>query len=243
MKIIRCVMLMTAAMVPIALSSVNSAWAEPAANEQTYVAVPAMITGNSPDSLGTWTVHYERVDGGNPDVAAAVNDGIDAEANRQVRQNTWEGSKKHQWTFDATGTVHFYAGTISELFVGGYDADERNVRRDTVTSAVFDGRTGTPITWDNLFRDKGAGLARLSEQTAAILPTVYTPVHPDEWKRYGQLAPVDINFKYWIPTAQGIELHFPDYQFGRGIKVITVPWANIEDLIAPEFVPIVGRGM
>jgi hypothetical protein len=34
-------------------------------------------------------------------------------------------------------------------------------------------------------------------------------------------------------------MHFPDYQFGRGLKVITVPWANVEDLIASEFLPIV----
>jgi hypothetical protein len=39
-------------------------------------------------------------------------------------------------------------------------------------------------------------------------------------------------------AAMGIELHFPDYQFGRGLKVITVPWASTVDLIAPEFLPI-----
>jgi hypothetical protein len=74
--------------------------------------------------------------------------------------------------------------------------------------------------------------------TAAILPTVYAEPHPGDWRRSGALAPIDINFKCWIPTEQGIELHFPEYQFGRGLKVITVPWAKLADLIAPEFVPI-----
>src|SRR5258708_4712960 len=77
-----------------------------------------------------------------------------------------------------------------------------------VTSVAFDSRSEILITWDNLFRDKSAGLTRLSELTAAILPTVYPPPHPGEWQRSGQLAPTDINFKYWIPTAEGIELHF-----------------------------------
>jgi hypothetical protein len=53
-------------------------------------------------------------------------------------------------------------------------------------------------------------------------------------------APVDINFKAWIPTAQGIELHFPEFQFGGGLKVVTVPWATVTDQIRPEFTPITG---
>jgi hypothetical protein len=107
----------------------------------------------------------------------------------------------------------------------------------TVATVVLDNRSGILITWDNLFRDKSAGLTRLSEQSAAILPTVYAQRHPEEWHP-SAFAPLDINFKNWIPTAQGIELHFPDYQFGRGPKVITVPWAKVADLIAPEFQPI-----
>jgi len=63
---------------------------------------------------------------------------------------------------------------------------------------------------------------------------------PGDSSRGGGLAPIDINFKNWIPTAQGIELHFRNYQFGRGLKVITVPWARIDDLIAPEFLAIMG---
>ena len=104
---------------------------------------------------------------------------------------------------------------------------------------MFDNRSGILITWDNLFRDKSAGLTRLSEQTAAILPTVYPQRHPGQWQQ-SAFAPIDINFKNWIPTAKGIELHFPDYQFGRGLKVITVPWAKVEDLIAPVFLAVTG---
>jgi hypothetical protein len=46
----------------------------------------------------------------------------------------------------------------------------------------------------------------------------------------------ELNFKAWIPTAAGIELHFGDFQFGRGLPVITVPWTNMANLIAPSFI-------
>jgi hypothetical protein len=59
-------------------------------------------------------------------------------------------------------------------------------------------------------------------------------------RRQGQFAPVDINFKAWIPTAAGIELHFPEFQFGGGLKVVTVSWATVTDQIRPEFTPIMG---
>jgi hypothetical protein len=223
-----------------ALSAMNAVWAEPVAGDGSLVAVPGGITGASPDGLGAWSVHYQRISGENPDTVAAINEGIDAEAMRQVQQNTWDGSTKHHWTFDATGTASVRAITVSELFVGQYNTDEPNMPLPTVATVVLDSRSGTRIIWDNLFRDKTAGLTRLSEQTAAILPTAYAPPHPGEWHSSGALAPIDINFKYWIPTQHGIELHFPDNQFGRGLKVITVPWTKMEDLIAPEFRPIIG---
>jgi hypothetical protein len=233
-------MLISAAVAAMVLSGVSAVRAQPVAGGGTLVAVSGRINGNSPDGLGTWSVQYQRVDGGNPDITSVINEGIDAEAMRQVQQNTWDGSTKHHWTFDATGTTAVRPITVSELFVGQYNTHEPNMPLPTVATIVLDSRSGTRIIWDNLFRDKIAGLTRLSEQTEAILPTVYAPPHPGEWHSSGALAPIDINFKYWIPTAQGIELHFPDNQFGRGLKVITVPWPKVEDLIAPEFLPIVG---
>lgn len=238
MRMPRRLVLVTSVVAAIALPAVQAAWAEPVANELSVATVPGVIAGTSPDGLGTWSVHYQRIDGGNPDVAAAINKGIDAEPMREVQQQTWNGSTRRHWTFDATGTAYFRPITVSELFVGEYNTDEPNMPIQTVATVVFDNRGGIPITWDNLFSDKTAGLTRLSEQSASILPTVYATPHPGDWQRSGALAPTDINYKYWLPTAQGIELHFPDYQFGRGLKVITVPWAKVADLIAPDLLPI-----
>jgi hypothetical protein len=238
MKRFRRTVLVSVLVATIALSWGKAASAEPVASGLSFTAVPGVIAGSSPDGLGAWGVHYQRIDGGNPDVAAAINEGIDAEATRQVQRQTWDGSTRRPWTFDATGTAYFHTVTVSELFVGKYDTDEPNMPIDTVASVVFDNRSGIRITWDNLFRDKSAGLGRLSEQAVAILPTAYAEPHPGYWQHSGAFAPLDINFKYWIPTERGIELHFPDYQFGRGLKVITVPWAQVADLIAPEFQPM-----
>jgi hypothetical protein len=94
--------------------------------------------------------------------------------------------------------------------------------------------------WDNLFVDKQAGLTRLGDATEAALADVAPPDHVRDWRRQGQFAPADTNFKAWIPTAQGIELHFPEFQFGGGLKVVTVPWATVTDQIKPEFTPITG---
>lgn len=222
------------------LVGVVAAWADSVSNGVAYGVVTDSIAGASWNGLGDWSVRYQRIDGGNPDVTAVINDGIDAEAHDQVRTYEWRPSTTHHWTFDSTGTLSFRPITISELFTGEYNTDLPNMPFHTVSTRVFDSRSGISITWDNLFRDKSAGLTRLSEQTQVILPTVYSPPRPGAWQYGGGMAPTDINFKYWIPTAAGIELHFPDYQFGRGLKVITVPWAKVADLIAPEFLPIIG---
>ncbi|WP_231995402.1 DUF3298 domain-containing protein [Mycobacterium sp. 1274756.6] len=213
----------------------------PAAAAEDYRAVPAAISGASPDGLGQWNVDYQRVEGGDPAVVAAINDIIDAEARGQVATYEPSATKTQPWTFHSTGTPFFGPITVSELFVGEYNTDMPNMPFHAVATRVFDKRSGVLITWDNLFTDKKAGLVRLADQTVAILPTVYAPPkHPGTWQFGNEVAPIDVNFKYWIPTDAGIELHFPDYQFGRGLAVITVPWAAVAGLIAPEFAPIMG---
>lgn len=240
MNITRCWIPLLAGVAAITVASIVIPEAEPIAHAAGFVGVPSVFSGNSPDQLGTWTVHYQRVDGGDPMLADQINDHLDAEANREVQQATWDGSTKRPWTFDADGTLHVGPMTVSEVFVGQYNTDEPHVPIRSVASIVCDSRSGAPITWDNLFVDKQAGLTRLGDATAAALAAVAQPDHVRDWRRQGQFAPVDINFKAWIPTAQGIELHFPEFQFGGGLKVVTVPWTTLADQIRPEFTPIMG---
>lgn len=205
-----------------------------------YTAIPDAIAGTSQNRLGTWEVRYQRLAGGDENIAAAINEVIDAEARGQVATYEPSASKTVPWTFNSTGTLSFLPITVSELFIGEYNADQPNMPFHAVATRVFDKRSGILITWDNLFVDRSAGLTRLAEQTKQILPTVYAAPRQGTWQFGNEVAPLDINFKYWIPTAEGIELHFPDYQFGRGLAVITVPWARVADLIAPEFAAITG---
>jgi hypothetical protein len=224
----------------VALTAVTAGLAVPAARADNLSASATVITGRSPDGLGTWTVHYQHVEGGDAAVAASINDHLDNEANRLVQQATWDGSTRRPWTYDANGTLYFSPAAVSEIFTSEYDTDEPNMPMRSVSSVVCDSRSGVPITWDNLFVDKTSGLARLGDGVAEAVAAVAPPEHVRDWKRQGQFAPVEVNFKAWRPTTTGIEIHFPEFQFGRGLKAVTVPWAKLADQIRVEFAAIMG---
>ncbi|BBZ00590.1 hypothetical protein MCHIJ_00270 [Mycolicibacterium chitae] len=238
---LRIVVAVTALGAVPAIAGTAIATGDPGAPCEAFHPVGETITGVSPDQLGHWTVRYQRVAGGNPAIADAINGVIDAEARGQVATYEPSASKTTAWTLDVDGKVLQRPVTISTVFTGEYGTDLPNMPIHAVATRVFDCRSGILIDWDNLFVDKKAGLARLSEQTAKILPTVYAPPsNPGRWQFGSEIAPVDANYRYWVPTGQGIELHFPDGQFGRGVAVITVPWPELRDLIAPEFQAIAG---
>lgn len=225
----------------IAIQGAGTVSAAPESPCAPYVPIVDTITGTSPDRLGNWAVRYERVGAGDPAIADAINRVIDAEARGQVATYEPSATKTNPWTLNIDGHVAKRPVTISALFTGAYDSEQPNMPFNTISTRVFDCRSGILIDWDNLFTDKKAGLVRLSEQTKRILPTVYAPPsRPGVWQFGSEVAPVDDNYRYWIPTDQGIELHFPDWQFGRGLPVITVGWPAVRDLIAPEFQAITG---
>lgn len=235
---IRLILLLTIMALLCALA-LPIASADSVSNGVAYTVVPARLAGGSPNGLGDWTVDYEKVQGGDPAISDAINQILDDEANGQVLTYVAGSSRTTSWTFHAQGTLTFRPVTISAIYVGRYNAPELpNMRVDTVATRVFDSRSGIQIVWDNLFVDKWAGLQRLSDVTKQILPTT-EPAPVGGWSVYGpSMAPIEANFKYWVPTPAGIELNFPHGQFGRGIRVITVPWAAVRDLIAPEFLAI-----
>lgn len=211
---------------------------QPSARAAGLAAVPAAMAGDSPDHLGKWTVHYQRVEGGDGEVSNQINEHLDAEAVRLVQQATWDASTKRPWTFDVVGDLRIGATTASDVFVGQYNTGEPHMPVQSVSSVVCDSRTGDLITWDSVFADKRAGLARLGDATASALAATAAPDRLQDWRRQGQFAPLDINFKAWRPTAAGIELHFPEYQFGAGLKSVIVPWADVVDLLRPELASI-----
>ncbi|MCX2714885.1 DUF3298 domain-containing protein [Mycolicibacterium sp. J2] len=205
-----------------------------------YIPVTDTISTTTPDQLGNAIVRYERVAGGDPEIAHSINEVIDAEARGQVATYGPSGSKTLPWTLNVQGKLAKRPVTISALFTGEYTDPQPNMPFHAIATRVFDCRSGALIDWDNLFLDKKIGLARLAQQTTEIIPTIYAPpAHPGVWQFGSEVAPIDANYRYWIPSNAGIELHFPDWQFGRGVTVLTVPWSNIDDLIVPELRPII----
>ncbi len=159
----------------VAVLSVTMLWAaapaavaEPVSNGVGYTVVPALLAAESPGGLGHWTVEYEKVAGGDPVVADAINRILDDEAHGQVWLYAASASKTSPWTFHTRGRLVFRPVTISALFTGVYDAvDLPNMPVDAVATRVFDARSGIQIVWSNLFVDERAGLARLAELTRA----------------------------------------------------------------------------
>ncbi|MGV0606080.1 DUF3298 domain-containing protein [Mycolicibacterium sp. XJ1904] len=214
--------------------------ADTTSNGITYTVVPDARAGTSPQGPGEWTVNYEKLGGGEPAVADAINRILDEEADGQVWLFAASASKSSPWVFHTQGRLLFRPMTISALFEGQYNAFELpNMPVDTVATRVFDSRSGIQIVWGNLFVDEQAGLNRLGELTEKILPATYPEPPLGGWgEYYTGWAPVARNFRFWIPTDGGIQMYFPEGQFGREVRSITVPWSAVSDLIDPVFAPI-----
>ncbi|MGV0852408.1 DUF3298 domain-containing protein [Mycolicibacterium phlei] len=224
----------------VLLGVAPAAHADTTSSGVTYTVVPDVRAGTSPQGPGEWTVAYEKLAGGDPAVTDAINRILDDEADGQVWLFAASASKSSPWTFRTQGRLQFRPLTIAELWQGRYHTVELpNMPVDTVATRVFDARSGIQIVWSNMFVDEQAGLARLGELTSAILPATYPDPPLGGWgEYYAGWAPIERNFRFWIPTEAGIQLFFPEGQFGREVRTITIPWSGVIDLIAPEFAAI-----
>jgi hypothetical protein len=100
---------------------------------------------------------------------------------------------------------------------------------------VIDSRTAKPVMLVDLFTDPQAALNVLSGQTRTILAKDGLEIPPDE----PGAQPKAENFANWIPTADGLEFHFGEYQFGTRLPaVVTVPWSTVADMLTPAMADI-----
>lgn len=181
------------------------------------------IDGATADGSGAWKAQAGQLVGGDERVANAFNTasrnsvtGLIADARADAHSNSW--------SLEAISTVTFQPAALSQLAVGVYYAKGAAHPINYVATVVIDSRDGQPITLQTLFANKQDGLNRLSEKASAILGI----------NDKTGLAPSEKNFANWIPTASGFELHFADYQLGHGLRVTTIPWPDLADLLAPD---------
>nr|QGW61189.1 hypothetical protein ICEMyc226_00157 [Mycolicibacterium sp.] len=191
----------------------------------TYTTATATI------DAGVWRVTVGQLRGGNSSVTTAFNAASRASGQTMTDMLDADHMDPTGSTFESRPTVIFRPTTVEQVLVGTYYWRLAAHPVNYITTIVIDTRTATPITLADLFTDSRAGLNRLSEQTKRIFPTVYgngTPMGDEPGN-----APTDENFHNWIATGAGLEIHVVDGQFGHGLPVITVPWSQLSDLLAP----------
>ncbi|MGZ8748198.1 MAG: DUF3298 domain-containing protein [Mycobacterium sp.] len=132
-----------------------------------------------------------------------------------------------------TGHVSFQGIAVAQIIYGslGFGAHPTSY----IGTIVIDTRSTDPIMLTDLFVDPQAGLNRLAEQTRSILAADGLEVGADE----PGIAPVAENFANRIPTREGLEFHFSEYQFGPRLPaVVTVPWTALTPMMAPALADI-----
>jgi hypothetical protein len=204
-------------------------------NGKTYTVTFAETNGATPDKSGTWHTKIGQLSDGDPAVVEAFNKASQT-SSRQMLDffMDWQGTK---FDLDITGHVTIRNTAIAQL-IGGtiYCCAHPTTRTNTI---VIDSRTAKPITLADLFANEQAGLNRLSQQTKILAgPTFdYSGPMPDMPGN----APKAENFANWIPTTEGMEIHFAEYQFGDGARLpatITVPWSALTDVLAPDMLAL-----
>ncbi len=204
---------MTAALLAAAVTLAAPGAAETGvSNEETYVAAMTSIDGATTDSMGTWDARIVELSEGDPAVVEAFNYASRISAEDQIDRAKVESNPGEQWNFESNGQVTFRSIAVGQLILGThyYGAHPTSY----ISTVVIDSRSADQIMLTDLFADEQAGLNRLSELTGA--------------------EPRAENFTNWIPTTEGLEIHFAPYQFGIALpETKTVAWAALADLLAP----------
>ena len=181
-----------------------------------------------------WTLKTKTISGGDPKVADAFNNAVHASAQHQLDGITRDADPDptRPWTFETNPRIFFGAASVSELIDGLFMAEHAAHPTSVVSTVVIDSRSASPITLKDLFADEQKGLDRLSQQTKMLLPAVMGSTTTPMADEPGT-APTEDNFANWIPTPEGMQINFKDYQFGHGTPVLTVPWPALDDVLAP----------
>ncbi|MBJ7290908.1 RsiV family protein, partial [Williamsia sp.] len=213
-----------------------SATAAPTSTTTTAAASPytqtsIRVTGAS--GRATYDVTIPQLSGGNPAVTAEFNQSMRAALQDLIDddKSPYDGFKLSNGY--SKGPFHIGERVISAEQITGWIAQPPGAHGDSLLSTVtINAETAKPITLQDAFGDLGAGLARLSQESARILPTTNVG---DRYVREG-MAPKLENFANWTASPAGMLIHFGDYQVGAyadGLVTITIPWSSLSDVLAP----------
>jgi hypothetical protein len=209
---------MAVALVAAAVAGTAPAAAETGmSNAKTYAVAMTSIDGTTADRMGRWDARIAEFSEGDPAVVEAFNHASRTSAQSQIDRAEIESNPGEQWNFEARGQVTFRSIAVSQVILGThyYGAHPTSY----ISTVVIDSRNADPIMLTELFIDEQAGLNRLSELTGA--------------------EPRAENFVNWLPTTEGLEIHFAPYQFGIALpETKTVAWAALADLLAPTMAGI-----
>ena len=202
-----------------------------APQRETYSTTTTLVEGRTADGKGTWQIRIGQVSGADRGVADAFNRASRASADHLLGQFDPYGPPENPWRFTAEPTVTVGAVFIAQLLTGSVYVERAAHPVGYVATVVIDARTARPITLADVFTDEQAALDRLSEQTRKT----YVPL--TDGGRGS--APTAENFDNWIPTAEGMVIHFDDYQVGpHGLLDLTVPWSELTGLMKPDMVAL-----
>ncbi|MFC9551897.1 RsiV family protein [Rhodococcus sp. NPDC056960] len=199
-----------------------------------YTETEEQVTGST--GRVRYDVTIPQIEGGDPAVTAEFNESMHAALQDQI-----DGSGTDSFTLSSEdhSVAHIGEHVISGLLVTSWNADPPGAHpTPIVATVVVNADTAAPITLGDLFPDLPAGLQKLSDESARLLPE--TIAGPD-FERSG-IEPTEANFANWLATPNGMEIHFNDYQVGPhaiGLVTITVPWDALADVIDPDLAPVV----
>lgn len=198
-----------------------------------YRAESLQVTGAT-DRVD-YDVVIPQLGGGDPAVVAEFDESM-----RTALQDMIDGPGTERYTL-STGQheiTRIGDRVVAGLLVVSYNMNPPGAHpTPLVATVVVNTDTATPVTLSDVFPDLQAGLQRLSEQSALLLPD--TAAGPN-FQRSG-IEPTESNFANWLPTPEGMEIHFGDYQVGPhavGLVTVTVPWDALADVADPDVVAV-----
>lgn len=194
-----------------------------------YAVSSTRVTGST--ARATYDVAIPQLSGGDPAVTEEFNESMRAALQDQIDRDY--GNDFALSDGYSKGETYVGRRVISSEQITDWIAVPPGAHGNSLIATVtIDSDTAEPISLDDAFVDLDAGLDRLSARAADILPTTRAG---ESFERSG-IEPTVANFANWTASPEGMNVHFGDYQvgaYGIGLVTITIPWADLSDVLAP----------